>query len=291
MSHAIETPAERASTPDGVKAAALSSMSPLPSPSGTTRLFVHIGHPIAQVQAPRLMNRLLAERQVDAVMVAIDVPPDRLSATVAGLQNIANLDGILVTVPHKIAICGHAQSLSPAVTLAGAANALRRRPDGRWEADNFDGTGFVEGLRAAGHAVEGIDVVLVGAGGAGTAIAASLVLAGVARVVVRDVDTEAAQRLVDRLDRHRRGVAERWREGGAEQADLWINATSMGMKPDDPLPLSVDAIKPGAVVADIVMKPAETQLLRQAAARGLATHAGLHMLQPQIAMYADFFLG
>ena len=86
MSHAIETPAERASTPDGVKAAALSSMSPLPSPSGTTRLFVHIGHPIAQVQAPRLMNRLLAERQVDAVMVAIDVPPDRLSATVAGLQ-------------------------------------------------------------------------------------------------------------------------------------------------------------------------------------------------------------
>ena len=151
MSHAIETPAERASTPDGVKAAALSSMSPLPSPSGTTRLFVHIGHPIAQVQAPRLMNRLLAERQVDAVMVAIDVPPDRLSATVAGLQNIANLDGILVTVPHKIAICGHAQSLSPAVTLAGAANALRRRPDGRWEADNFDGTGSVSYTHLRAH--------------------------------------------------------------------------------------------------------------------------------------------
>lgn len=263
-----------------------------PTPvSGSTRLFVHLGHPITQVKAPGYMNRLFAARAVDAIMVAIEVAPSGLDAAVSGLKHMTNLDGILVTVPHKIAICRHALHCSDAVRLAGSANALRRHADGHWQADNFDGAGFVAGLHAAGHAVSGWPVALVGAGGAGTAIAAALVLSGIARLSVLDVREAAASELVARLNAYRPGVAAVGRPGDLEAARLVVNATALGMKPGDPLPVPVERLNRDAVVADIVMQPAETALLKAAAQRGLATHGGIHMLEPQIAMYERFFLG
>ncbi|WP_295373659.1 shikimate dehydrogenase [uncultured Pseudacidovorax sp.] len=263
----------------------------IPGPAGSTRLFVHVGHPIAQVQAPQRMNALFADQGVDAVMVALDVAPEDLGATLEGLQRIANLDGILVTVPHKFAACTHAGRHAPAVQLSGAANALRRAADGAWEAENFDGAGFVVGLRAAGRPPHGRHALLVGAGGAGVAIAASLVLEGVQSLSVHDLNGERARALVARLNGHRPGVARTATEADFGAADLVVQATPLGMAPDDPLPLPVEALAPHALVADIVMKPARTRLLEAAAARGLATHEGRHMLDPQIQMYADFFLG
>ncbi|WP_398494327.1 shikimate dehydrogenase family protein [Variovorax sp.] len=263
----------------------------IPSPTGNTRLFAHVGHPIAQVRAPQLVNKLFAERGIDAVMVAVDVTPTDLAATLDGLQRIANLDGILVTVPHKVAVCAHAQRLAPAVELSGAANALRRDTDGRWAAENFDGSGFVQGLRASDFDARGRHVVLVGAGGAGAAIAASLVLAGVQSLAVRDVDTQRAVDLVTRLNRYRAGAAVAASDADFGRADLVVQATPLGMAPEDPLPLPLDALASSALVADIVMRPARTRLLEAAAARGLATHEGRHMLDPQISMYADFFIG
>lgn len=260
----------------------------IPSPSGTTRLFAHVGDPIAQVQAPRLMNQLFLETETDAVMVAVQVKPIDVVRVVEGLKHIENLGGILVTIPHKVAICAHADRVSTTVQLAGSANALRRESDGTWYAENFDGLGFVEGLRLQGHDPQGMQVVLAGAGGAGVAIAAALVQAGIQSLTVFDLAEGKAVELAGRLNAYRRGVA----NSGAmdmSQADLVINASPLGLAPSDALPFAVDELKSDAIVADIIMKPPETPLLRSAAQRGLRTHAGLHMLMPQIQMYKAFF--
>ncbi|XAH25426.1 shikimate dehydrogenase [Xylophilus sp. GW821-FHT01B05] len=261
----------------------------IPSPTGATRWFAHLGDPVAQVQAPMLMNRLFQSKGVDAVMIAVHTKPAQLAAVVDGLQRVENLAGILVTIPHKFAICAHAQKASTTVQLAGSANALRREPDGSWFAENFDGLGFVQGLRAQGHDPAGRRVALFGAGGAGVAIAAALAQAGITHLSLTDTRLPQANALAARLNAYRPGIATATAAPALHGADLVINATPIGMRAEDPLPFAIDDLPAHAVVADIIMKPAETTLLKAAAQRGLAVHAGLHMLAPQIGMYGEFF--
>jgi shikimate dehydrogenase len=261
----------------------------IPSPTGTTRLFAHIGDPIAQVQAPMLMNRVFLDAAVDAVMVAVQAKPDAMGRVVEGLKCIGNLGGILVTIPHKFAICAHADRRSVTVALAGSANALRREADGTWFAENFDGLGFVEGLRVQGHQPRGMRVVLVGAGGAGVAIAAALVQAGIQNLMVIDAIKDKADDLASRLNAYRLGVATTACMSALGDADLAINATPLGLRPEDPPPFAIDHLRRNTIVADIIMKPQETVLLKAAAQRGLRTHAGIHMLTPQVQMYRGFF--
>ncbi|MFD0430766.1 shikimate dehydrogenase family protein [Streptomyces zhihengii] len=132
--------------------------------SGTTRLYAVLGDPVAQVQAPAMLNPLFTRLGTDAILVPVHVRPGDLDTTVPGLQRVRNLDGLLITVPHKADCLRFADEISPAARLSGSANALRRGPDGRWYADNFDGAGFVRGLRAAGHRPETATVCVAGAG-------------------------------------------------------------------------------------------------------------------------------
>lgn len=261
----------------------------LPCPTGATRLFAVIGHPIAQVQAPALMNRLFVDRRVDAVLVPIEAAPADFPVMIEGLKRIANLDGILVTIPHKFAACGHADHLGEAARLAGSANALRREADGTWAADNFDGVGFVRGLVAAGHDPRGKAVSLVGAGGAGASIAPALLTHGARLLVLSDVSEKRAGQLAARLEAKWPGRVRVASAPVAAESDILINATPVGLREDDPLPLDLGAARADTVVADIIMKPAETRLLKAAAARGLRVHYGIHMLNEQIELYRQFF--
>lgn len=261
----------------------------VPRVSGTTRLFAVLGQPVTQVMAPERMNALFAARGTDAVMVAVEASPERFATVVEGLKAIGNLDGLLLTVPHKFAVLEHADHLADAAAVAGSANALRREADGTWTADNFDGAGFVAGARSAGHAVEGRSVALVGAGGAGVSLAAALLRAGASPLRITDVAEGRAERLVGRLSERWAGRVEASPRPRLADSDIAINATPVGLRPDDPLPFAVDALPSHALVADIIMKPAETGLLKAAAARGLRTHAGIHMLAAQLEMYRKFF--
>jgi shikimate dehydrogenase len=262
----------------------------VPRIGGATRLFAVLGDPVAQVRAPGLLNPLFAALGVDAVLVPVHVPPAGVGPLLRALRAVRNLDGLLVTVPHKMAVRRHVDTASPAAALLGSVNAVRRAPDGGWHGDTFDGAGFVAGLRAAGHDPAGRRVALAGAGGAGTAIAAALLDAGAAHVSVGDPDPARLARLRRRLAPGRPG---RLRCAGPVPdltgAHLAVNATPLGLRPDDPLPFDPAALPPDAVVADIVMRPAETPLLRAAAARGLAAHPGLPMLEQQIPLYRAFF--
>ncbi|MCG8915903.1 shikimate dehydrogenase [Actinokineospora sp. PR83] len=257
--------------------------------SGTTRLYVVLGDPVAQVQSPGLLNPLFARLGLDAVLVPVHARPRDFDQVFGGLRCVGNIDGIFVTVPHKVAARGLADRCSPMVDITGSANALRREADGSWYAENFDGVGFVAGLVGAGCDPAGLRVALVGAGGAGSAIAAALLAAGAARLSVCDPDTAKLAGLLERLDPHWPGRTTTSTAPDLDGADVVVNATPLGLRPEDPLPLQPRLLPPGAVVADIIMKPRETRLLREAAALGHRVHYGMHMLDGQVDSYRAFF--
>ncbi|MDX3805796.1 shikimate dehydrogenase family protein [Bosea thiooxidans] len=238
--------------------------------------------------APMMMNRIFAEHGVDAVLIPVEVSSQDLDAVVDGLKGIGNLDGFLVTVPHKLALVRHADRLSDAARLAGSVNAMRREADGTWSGDNFDGKGFVRGLLGAGRTVAGKRLTLVGAGGAGVSIAAAVLQAGAAALSIIDVDRSRAEALAARLNERWPGLA--LAAGAPDPAsEVVVNATPLGLQAEDPLPFALEGLGAETVVADIIMKPPQTRLLREAAARGLATHPGLPMLSEQIPLYREFF--
>ncbi|WP_019074871.1 shikimate dehydrogenase family protein [Streptomyces hokutonensis] len=257
--------------------------------SGTTRLLAVVGDPVRQVQAPALLNPLLNRPGTDTVLVPVHARPDDLEQVVRGLQRAANLDGLLITVPHKAAARAFADEVSPAVALTGSTNALRREPDGSWYAENFDGAGFVAGLQAEGHPPEGRRIMLVGAGGAGSAIAVALLRAGAARLTVCEPDAARRDALLGRLETVWPGRLAGAASPEPDGADMAVNATPLGLRPDDPLPFAPRELAPGTLVADIVMKPRDTALLRSAAALGHPVHHGLYMLTHQLGLYQEFF--
>jgi shikimate dehydrogenase len=260
-----------------------------PGITGTTRLYAVVGDPIEQVQAPALLNALFCRLGTDAVLIPVNARPQDFSKIMQGLQRTRNLDGILITIPHKAAACWFASELRPMAAIAGSTNAMRRDDDGRWIADNFDGSGFVRGLESAGNSPRGKRVSLVGGGGAGSAIAAALLAAGTAHLWVCDQDTSKLAALLERLEERWPGRVTGCPAPDMLTADIAVNATALGLRPDDPLPFSLRALPPGALVADIIMKPRETALLKAAAALGHPVHHGMHMLEEQVDCYRDFF--
>ena len=257
--------------------------------SGSTRLYAVLGDPVAQVRAPSLLNPLFARLGTDAVLIPVHVEPDDFAHVFQGLIRMKNLDGILVTIPHKAAALRLADEVSPAAAAAVRLAAQRVDGSGRWTGENFDGTGFVRGLTGAGHLPEGRRIVLMGAGGAGSAIAAALLAAGCAQLTLCDPDTAKLAALVARLEEHWPGRARGEAAPALEDADIVVNATPLGMRPDDPQPFPLRALAPRCVVADVIMKPRETALLKAAAALGHPILHGAHMLDHQLDLYRTFF--
>ena len=240
--------------------------------TGRTRVFAILADPIAQVKAPQGLNRLMAERGVDGVMVPLHVAAADLPTVVAGLRATQSFGGAIVTVPHKTAIVPLLDAVSDAARLVG---------------EILDGAGFVAGLRAAGHEPRGASAYLAGAGGAANAIAFALAEAGVSRLTVHN---RTPARVEDLFSRLRRLHPDLPLASAADPAghDLVVNATSLGLRPDDPLPLDPAGLTAGQLVAEIIMQPVKTPLLAAAAARGCRTHPGLQMLEGQLALMADF---
>jgi len=248
----------------------------------TQQLFAIIGHPIAQARSPEVFNALLERGGHDGRMVALDVTPDTFAEVLVGLRGIANFGGLVVTVPHKLHAATLAHVRSDRVDIVGAANLLRP-VDGGWAADLSDGIGFVEGLRQAGHDIASRAVAVVGAGGAGLAIAQTL-LAGGVRVSISDLDPARADDAIRRLS----GIGDISAAPPDCGHDIVVNATPVGMAGDTRLPFDLDRLAPGALVAEVIMTPAMTSLLRDAVRRGHPVHEGRHMLDGQVPAIWDF---
>jgi len=252
----------------------------------TKRLYFIIGDPIAQARSPDVFNARFAQSGLDAEMAPLEVAPAGFADVMAALSQIGNCGGVVVTIPHKPAAAALASIRSKRVEIAGAANVMRRAGQG-WEADLFDGEGFLGGLKRRGWAPAGRRAAVVGAGGAGLAVSAALLEAGAAQVWLDDVDGRRADRAVARLAAHYGDRVSRGRPGAGH--DLVVNATPVGMAPGDSPPIDLDALNASVLVADVIMKPARTRLLLEAERRGMETQPGAPMLDEQADMIWRFF--
>jgi shikimate dehydrogenase len=257
--------------------------------TGKTRLLAIVGDPIDKARSPEGFCRLFELNGHDAIMIPVHVAAADLPHVLTGLKAMRNLDGIVATMPHKAAMAAFADEVLETGRLVGAVNALRRRSGGRWEADMFDGHGFVAGLRGHGHDPAGRRVALLGAGGAGSAIAVSLCQAGIASLSVHELDRDKAERLAATLRGAFPRVTVRVDAPDLASADLLVNATPIGMQPDDPLPWDLVGLRPGAIVGDVTTKPEVTPFVEAARARGAATVTGRDMYEGQVRELSAFF--
>jgi shikimate dehydrogenase len=257
--------------------------------SGTTRVFLILGDPVAQVRAPEVFNPLFAQAGVDAVLVPMQVPAGQLDDFVRNVFQARNVDGLWVTIPHKTALPGLLDHCDLSGSTAEAVNAVRRRVDGSIEGALFDGIGFVKALDHFGIACTGARVLLVGAGGAGVAIGCALAQRDLAELSIHDVDAGRAAAAADRLRSISTVRVSTPALPDPAGYDLVINATPLGLRETDPLPFDVRRLDGSAAVVDILMKDATTPLLRACAARGITAHPGHEMLIQQVPEYLRFF--
>jgi shikimate dehydrogenase len=252
--------------------------------NGSTRLFFLLGDPIAQVQAPTLYNRLFHRHGVNAAVVPVHVSPQDLAAFAPSALKASNVGGLLLTIPHKSALMSLLTQVDRGGAMADSVNAIRRLEGGGLAGAQFDGVGLVGALRHFGHDPRGRRCLLVGAGGAGAAIAAALLDAAPAALAVRDLGVRAAQ-LVRRLADPRASV----HDGSLAGYDIVIHATPLGLNRSDPLPIAVDELDRHAVVVDILMKPYDTPLIEACNRRGIVAYTGFEMLVQQVPSYLRFF--
>ncbi|MDO5631237.1 MAG: shikimate dehydrogenase [Paracoccus sp. (in: a-proteobacteria)] len=257
---------------------------------GETRLIPILGDPIAQVKSPALLTAALAERGLNAIVPPVHVSAANFARVVAALKYIGNVDGLVITVPHKFTAASVCDRLTAQARFIGGANIIRREADGTWLGDHSDGQGYVAGIRAQGGNPEGRAVLLVGAGGAGSAIAYEFLRQNAREIAIHDADTARRDDLIARLNSEFPGRAH---AGSTDPRgfDILANATPLGMRPDDPLPVQVDLLTPPQFVADCVTRPEVPPLIAAARQAGCATMTGLGMFNGVAERMVEFFAG
>lgn len=257
--------------------------------TGATRLNIIVGDPIAQVKSPGGVTKAFTDRGHDAILVPVQIDGAHLKAFLSAATQVRNLDGIIVTVPHKFACYEFCASATERSRLLGSVNIMRRRAEGGWHGDIVDGLGFVGAVRANGGDPTGKRALQVGAGGAGSAIAMALVEAGVRSLAIHDTDVPRRDQLIAKLKTL--GKAE-IHAGSADPSgfDLVANATPLGMKAGDPLPVDVSKLKRGTFVGCVITSPAISPLIEAARRLGCPTSTGTDMYNALQSSMLDFLL-
>jgi shikimate dehydrogenase len=256
---------------------------------GTTQLIAHLGYPTESFKAPMIYNPWFEKKGIDAVVVPMGVRADTYPAFVRQLFRLTNIRGALVTMPHKVSTVALLDHRSTAVEVAGSCNAILLRPDGTLAGDMFDGEGFVRGVKRKGMALEGARCLVIGAGGVGSAIAASLAAVRIGEIALFDANASSAVALGERLSKYYPRLRVRNGTNDPHGFDLVVNATPLGMQAGDPLPFDVTRLAPTTFVGEVVMKTELTPLLLAARERGCPTQIGTDMLFEQIPAYLEFF--
>ncbi len=259
------------------------------------KIFLLIGDPVEQSLSPAMQNAAFKVLGLNCIYAAIDVPQRFLADAIAGVRAM-KISGLNVTIPHKIAVAGLLDELDESASLAGAVNTIKNQR-GKLIGFNTDGEGALRAFKNKIGSVKGKDAVLLGAGGAGRAIAFSLARAG-ARLTIANRTISRAKVLASMIEQKLGvGVAaiplnrERLKKV-LKDADVLINSTSVGMHPaTDQTLVTSDMMHRGLVVNDIVYKPLETRLLREARRAGAKTIDGLGMLVHQGALSFEIWTG
>ncbi len=257
--------------------------------NGNTQLIAHIGFPTHSFKSPMIYNPYFASAGVNAVVVPMGCQTPDYPVFLKSVFNLTNICGALITMPHKVVTVGLLDEVTATVRVAGACNAVKKLADGRLVGDMFDGAGFVRGVQRKGFDLTGKRVLVVGTGGVGCAIAASLAGAGIFAISLFDVNTASAEALGQRLKQNYPHIDVCTGSNDPADHDLVVNATPMGMKEGDALPMDVSRISPDAFVGEVVMKTEMTAFLQAAKNRGCRVQVGSDMLFEQIPAYLEYF--
>jgi shikimate dehydrogenase len=257
--------------------------------NGHTELIAHIGYPTHSFKAPMIYNPYFVQAEVNAVVVPMGCKAGDFAAFLRSVFQLTNIRGALITMPHKVSAVALLDEVSPTVLVAGACNAVKRSAEGKLVGDMFDGAGFVRGVQRKGLQLAGARALVVGSGGVGCAIAASLAAEGLSAISLFDVNAASADQLAARLKTHYPAIDVRTGSSDPAGYDLVVNATPMGMNYGDPLPIDVSRLQASTFVGEVVMKSETTAFLAAAQARGCRTQVGTDMLFEQIPAYLEFF--
>jgi len=257
--------------------------------SGTTTLIAHVGYPTHSFKSPLIYNPWFEKNGIDALVVPMGVKAEEYPEFFKYLFKLTNIRGALITMPHKVTTVRLVDEVTRTVQIAGAANAVLLREDGTLLGDQFDGAGFVRGVERKGFPLAGKRALVVGNGGVGSAIAASIAAAGVAALGLFDPAKESSEALAARIDEHYPQIRLDTGSSDPQGYDLVVNATPLGMNEGDPLPMDVDRISPDTFVGEVVMKQQITPFLQAAKDKGCRIQVGTDMLFEQIPAYLEFF--
>src|SRR5215471_15004794 len=236
--------------------------------SGKTTLIAHLGYPTEAFKAPMIYNPWFEKAGIDAVVMPMGVKPEEYPRFLPLLFKLSNIRGALVTMPHKVTTVSLVDEVTPTVRVAGACNAILRRPDGSLLGDMFDGAGFVRGVERKGRKLAGASALVVGCGGVGCAIAASIAAAGSSRIGLFDANAASAEALAERLSANFPKLEVKTGSADPVGYDVVVNATPLGMKDGDPLPVDVSRLASSTFVGEVVMRSEYTPFLRAAMERG-----------------------
>lgn len=256
---------------------------------GATRLYLILGDPIAQVKSPLGVTQALQQRGHNALLAPLHIGPDDLGDFITGTSRARNLDGLIVTVPHKFAAHHHCDRATARADFLGAVNVMRRNANGGWYGDQVDGLAYVEALRKKSFELHGCRALLAGAGGAGSAIAEALIRAGVASLAIHDEDPDRRDTLIARLASLGLGEVTAGSRDPAGFA-LVINATPCGMAASDPLPFDLAGLAPETLAGDVITAPEVTPWLAAASERGCPTLRGVEMFAAVRELMVEFLL-
>ena len=270
--------------------------------NGHTRLYALIGSPVGHSGSPSMYNYSFEKLGIDSAYLAFDVPLERTKEAVDALRAL-NAGGFNVTMPCKTEVARLVDRLSPAAELVGACNTVVAEEDGTLTGHITDGIGFIRNLKEHGVSIEGKKIVIIGTGGAATAIAVQAALDKVGQIAIfnrKDEFFANGERTAEKIRKavpnvpvsvEDLGLTDRLAEVVGE-SQILINATRAGMSPlENVMPVPEEVLREGLVVADVVYNPRETLLLKKAKERGCKTVTGIGMLLWQGAAAFELYTG
>lgn len=257
--------------------------------NGLTQIIAHIGYSEHVPKIAEICNPYFAQTGENAMVVPFACPEQHYEDFFNQLFLNKNIKGAVIAIPYKTVTLDLLGQVSRRVTVAGSCNVVRRGKNGKMEGEIFEGEGFIRALRGRGFDPQGKSALVLGCGGVGSAVAAALAEAGIKRLRLHDRNAPRAGTLLRRLQRYHLGLKVESGNNDAHEMDLVVNATPLGSAENDPFPTHVARIMPHALVAEAMIRTAQTPLLQAAAERGCAVQNGMEMVLEQIPLYLDYF--
>ncbi len=256
--------------------------------NGATEVMAIIADPVYQASTPGLANTVLADKNLNQILVPFHVKTEGLSDVINSLRHINNFVGAVVSMPHKTAIINLLDDLTTEAKQVGACNVIRRNADGKLIGTMLDGEGFVVGLLNKGHSVKGKNIFLIGAGGAASGIAFAVAKHGANRLIIFNRTKSKAENLISNIKVVFPELKIQYSDKISNDDQIIINGTSIGMMENDGLPISLSNISESCIVAEVVITPELTTFLNEAKKKNCLIHKGKPMLEGQIKLMLDF---